>query len=160
MAKSKPGKKVKSKPPKLLARPTIRSLTTAEQPVCLTTPQPSTASRYGTTCDCVSPDDRRNETRSIQYLQLDLERFVPALAEDVKLRLDSAEPLLFHEKTYRTYVLNPGALAMVKLINGSRSANKIAKRLLKEYCVAEDALLADLEAFLKSLAALGLLTTQ
>jgi len=89
-----------------------------------------------------------------------MDRFIPELGKGVKLRRDCDQPLLFDEKTRRTYVLNSGALAMVELINGSRSAKKIAKRLLKEYCVADEALLADLEALLKTLSALRLLRTE
>ena len=165
--KDRRSRKQRAAAPKLLARPTIRSLTVAAQPVCLTVPEPSTealsaTSGYGSPCSgCFGVKGRGDDAaQTEQFVQLDLRRFVPELERDVKLRRDADEPLLFHKKTERTYVLNSGALAMLELIDGARSAEKIAKRLLKKYCVSEEALLADLEALLKTLAAMGLLRTQ
>ena len=163
MAKSKKKDKARKAPaPRLLERPSIRSLTAVEQPVCLSGPQPSTeALSSPSVCVCVYKRDSGQEAVARgELMQLDLSRFVPELEDGVGLRQDPDQTLLFHEKTQRTYVINSGAAAIAELIDGERSAKKIAQKLLRKYCVAKEALLADLEAFLKTLASMGLTKTR
>jgi len=144
----------------LLARPTLRLLVETDQPVCLDAPRASSgALDEGTGCHCLvlftarARDDQPHD----ELVKLDLTRFAPKIAARVKMRNGSVPAVLHQLDTNRTYLLNTGALAIMKLVDGKVTAQQIGERLLGRSCVDREAWMHDVETFMRTLAGMELI---
>lgn len=143
----------------LLSRPTLRLLVETDQPVCLNEPRASDeVLSEGTPCSClnlVQSSAPGNQPHDV-LVKLDLARFAPQIAARVKMRNGSAPALLYQLDTNRAYVMNSGALAIMKQVDGKTTAQEIGECLQRQSCVEREAWMSDVETFMRTLASMEL----